>query len=196
MKSRSVLAVGVFVLVLGAASTAWACTYLPTVVGLSSSSAPPGSTVEVYGQGVGLAGVPIELRWNSVEGPVVGTATTQQGPNRATFSATMTIPDVAPGVYVVLAMDATGQSAEPTRTTFQVTPSPGAQGLTAGLGSEPALNEPARFDSPSSTDSSDLGLVVGLSMLGFGTAALLAGFVVIAGTRRSRVSVSRETSSF
>lgn len=193
MKSRAVLAAGVFALVLGGASAAWACTYLPTVIGLSSTSAPSGSTVEVFGQGVGLAGEPVELRWNSVEGPIVATTLSTAGDNRTEFAATMTVPDVAPGVYVVLAMDPTGQTTEPTRTTFQVTPSVGA----ANLASEQAasLTQPASYNAPAPTDNSNLGLVAGLGLLGFGTAALLAGFAVTISTRRSRVPVSRERST-
>lgn len=99
MRRRALAGAGVVALVLGGASMAWACTRSPNIY-LSPSFGAAGSQTQVNG-GSFLPGEPVEIRWNSKDGPVIGHAT--PGANYS-FSVAVVIPSKAPdGVYYIVA---------------------------------------------------------------------------------------------
>ena len=96
-------------------STAWACSPSASI-GVQPNSGPAASVATVAGQGF-LAGKPVEIRWNSVSGPVLAERT---GP---TFSAQVSVPATAPGYYyfVALARNDDGTIGGKSSAVFQVT---------------------------------------------------------------------------
>ncbi|MDQ4108006.1 MAG: hypothetical protein M3138_04250, partial [Actinomycetota bacterium] len=128
---------------LGMALMAWgglalACTAVPRILSItpvteaSGTTGEPvafqGSPVLVRGEAMG-ATVPVELRWNSSAGPIIGIATTDAKGN---FAATATVPQAAPGVHTVVAMVGKRPIA---RMTYEVgTGSAGAATGSVGLG--------------------------------------------------------------
>src|SRR5205085_9557017 len=76
MRRRAALFVmaGAAATVLGAGSLAWACTVIPTVVGANPASGGVGAPVVIEGEGA-TAGTPVEVRWDSLTGPMLATAT-------------------------------------------------------------------------------------------------------------------------
>lgn len=88
------------VLVLTAASAAWACTGQPRIYGLSSTSGAAGTAVTMSGSGA-VPNSPVEIRWNGVEGTKLA-ETTADGAGQ--FSAVVRVPSVAPGTYTLTAV--------------------------------------------------------------------------------------------
>lgn len=96
-------------------SAAWACTYQPQMFTLNAQSGPRGAQVTATGQGVTRGG-PVELRWNSLRGPLLAEAAADDS---GSFSLVATIPDAVPDIYYVVA--AVGDEGI-ARAAFQVTP--------------------------------------------------------------------------
>lgn len=118
---------------------AWACSPQAYVNPLSTDTGREGAPLRVSG-GSFLSGVPVEIRWNSPAGPLLGTA---PGPN---FSTTVTVPaDATPGVYyvVALARNADGTIAGKGSASFEVqAPAGTAPGGTAPGGTAPGGTAP------------------------------------------------------
>lgn len=90
-------AAAVLVAVLGViTSAAYACVPVPLVFVRVVAGSQPGDVVAVTAARMGNGTT--ELRWNALDGPLLGT-----GPG-GDFQAEVTIPQVAPGVYVVVAL--------------------------------------------------------------------------------------------
>jgi len=86
-------------------ATALACTNLATI-SLSSPRGRPGATIALTGSSFqvsrnpALPTVAVVVRWRGDDGPVLG----EMVPDRTgTVSATFTVPDERPGVYVIVA---------------------------------------------------------------------------------------------
>lgn len=133
------LAVGVFgvaAIALSAAGVAWACT-ADAYLGIESPSAgagPPGTKIQLVGHQWHEG--PVEIYWNSPQGPRLGTA---EGPSFATI---VTIPaTAAPGVGYIYAraIDPGGSYVYAARTGFEVT-APSQSERTAG-GDAPAAEQ-------------------------------------------------------
>jgi hypothetical protein len=97
----------------------------------------PQATSTVHGEGA-PAGATVELRWNAVKGPVLA-KTTANGDG--TFSASVSAPNVAPGIYVLIAKvgDNVGRAAIEVRAGAGMTASPAVyattnEGQSGGLG--------------------------------------------------------------
>lgn len=132
MNTRNRVTIGVLVatavLLLGA-GMAWACTSQARVSSVTPDEAPAGSTASVNGERF-VPGNTIEIRWDSRTGTKLGEAT---GPK---FSERVTIPDVEPGHYVIVAVDSNGQwSARHSFTVTDPDAGSGASGRTSGSGS-------------------------------------------------------------
>ncbi len=112
-------------LVIGS-SAAWACTNLATM-NLSNAAGTSGQSITVTGSSFHAASasspanVPVQLHWNSVTGPVLATAIPDQTGN---ISASVTIPQAAPGYYVMIATQQATPGVDeygtPARAAFQV----------------------------------------------------------------------------
>jgi len=137
------LALGVFVVPLSAASLAYACTGLATVT-TSPGAGVAGSTVTVNAKGFAphdgadARAALAEIRMDSMTGPVIGTGS-PSGSN-GSFAAQITVPGVDPGEHVLIVTqnDANGTPAygTPARTVFTVDPTPAA--APAAVASAPA----------------------------------------------------------
>ncbi|HUP68635.1 MAG TPA: hypothetical protein VM142_02350 [Acidimicrobiales bacterium] len=177
----SVAVVGVAGLVLSGGALAWACTAQPRVVSTSLESGPPRSPVMVRGEAVAPAG-PVELRWDGVRGPVIGTAMADEFRR---FEANATIPDSEPGVHAIMVVSG---DAGVGRIPFEVTPS-SASTATAARSTSPWTAAKSASSGGSGTDGS---LLIGAALLGVGAAALSGGAAVAAlGRRRVPVGAGR-----
>lgn len=113
------------------ASLAYACTSLATL-NLSPTQGPAGQQVNVSGRGFSAHDVTdvrngvVEIRFDSLNGPVLGTATATKG---GEITAAITIPQgAAPGTHMVVATqnraNGTPASGTPARQSFTVVASP------------------------------------------------------------------------
>ena len=163
---------------------AWACIAGPTL-DVSPAQAPPGSEVGL--KGVSYNKNPVVVRFNSLDGPVVGTIQPTGGTATSSdwaLDGKVTIPaDVKPGNYVLIATQpgADGKLSQiPTRGLVTVISSGGAPlvgGQVPGLEPEARPAGLVRTDNSVSAGALVLaGLgVAGLAMFVAGVAALLAG---------------------
>lgn len=114
-RAAGLAATVVAAVVLGAAGFAWACTPQARVSGMSPDSGTPGSKTTLSAEN--FTPGPVEIRWNSIDGRELGTAA---GPN---FSVTVTIPNVAPDFYTIVAVQRNGTSiVGKASARFEVTP--------------------------------------------------------------------------
>lgn len=114
-RSTVALVSGIAAVVLGGASFAFACGGQATI-GLSSRSGTAGSTISISGA-LFLADTPVNVYWNSVGGPLLGSGT---GPN---FSFSATIPaNAGTGVHYVVGTAGTFQASAAFRVTAGTTP--------------------------------------------------------------------------
>lgn len=185
----------------GAASSAWACTAASAHTSISPTVGQPGQSVTV--SGTNYAAAPVEVRWNGAEGAVLGTA---MGPN---FVVEVTVPaQAAGGMFYITAVqrDANGATAYKVADVFEVTApaqtgdvAQGQAPLTApsDLWSAVApsrlvpsddLNAPA--SGTSSTSSRNTALGAGL--LAVGSATVLGALVVPMGRRRRVMATNRK----
>lgn len=120
---------------------AFACVPQPNILVQPSASGPSGTHVDVVGENFGPGGT--EVRWNAVDGPLLGKA---DGPS---FSKSIVIPDVAAGLYTLLAVLRGGQGEvlDAVRAPFQVT-APETQPNTVR---RPPVKASAQADSSSDT---------------------------------------------
>ncbi len=168
--------------VTGWASVAFACSPMPRVYSVTPESAAPGSTVMVEGREIGSTS-PVEIRWNGVKGPVIGTAVAEDGVHGTEFATEVTIPQSGPGVYYLMLVAADSGIG---RAAFEVT----APSTATSPASTPAVAKDAwgTLDAPlqsgAGTSGSSGALRNGLALLGFGSAALLAGGALAASGRR------------
>ena len=162
--------------VVAAAGVAWACTVQPSILSVGPMSSPPEAEVPVTGRGVAAGSVAI--RWSSLQGQVLGVAAADA---RGDFSTHVAVPDVAPGVYSILAVAGdTGVA----RMAFEVTPAPGAA---SPLGSAAPAWAPRQATTRPA--SSTTGLVVGAALVGAGLVTLFSG-ALVAVARRRRATVT------
>src|SRR5947209_1288086 len=177
------VASGMAVAAMIGAATAWACIAGPTL-NVSPAQVRPGDTVTLSGFSYN-GSLPIVVRFNALDGPVLGTFTPVEGRfgDPESIAGTVTIPATTkPGNYVLIATQANpdGSLAQvPVRALVSVTSSGGAP----ALGAPVAPAELGRPVGPVLTDSSvSTGalLLVGLGAAGValfvvGTTVLLSG---------------------
>ncbi len=164
---------GALALVLSVTSMAWACTAQVNVMGPLSGA--PGSEVTVKG-GAAPANGQVFILWNALDGQRLATADTN---GAGDFSATVTVPEVAPGVYFMV-IAGEDRSEGVARMAFEVTPAAGAQ---------PILQPVAELATAGANQSSDAGLAAGAVLLAVGLVALFSG-ITVAAVRRTRTSAT------
>lgn len=172
-RSAGAVGVGMSIALALTGGWAWACTPQPQVVATSAESGQPGRAVMIRGEAVAPAGA-VELRWNAVQGPVIGSAVADAS---GRFSSEVRIPEAAAGVHTILVV-AGGNGVG--RTPFEVTPtsaSPAKKGAAgwADRSAYPASSEGGRF-------------AVGAAVLGAGAAALSSGAAFAALHRRKELA--------
>lgn len=177
-RGKAGLGAAAFVLVLGAISSAWACTIVATSVGVSPPAAPERSAVRIQGTSV-TSGLPVEVRWNSVDGPILGTAVSGR---KGEFVVEATVPASIPGMYALVAVapDQAGVG----RAAFQITEPP------VPLGESMAAPVPAQSDAwlsgQASATTGSSGILAGLGLAGVGLVGLFGG--LMAKTLRKRAT--------
>ena len=112
-------------------TVAFACTYVPHVYSTSPESGAPGTDVTVTGQAISAKG-PVDIRWNGLQGPVLGVAKPDAAGN---FSVTVKVPEASPGVYFLVAVAGDSGVA---RHVFEVTGT-AVEGLQAGPAVAPSV---------------------------------------------------------
>jgi len=169
-----------------AAGGAWACTVQAPIIGVSPAAAPERALVTVAGSRMVLGADgnrQVEIRWQSVDGPVLGTGDVDAD---GRFSAEVAVPTAAPGIHSLVAVTGGASIATALEVSqADLPPQPTQLVDPAQVSERPVLNgEP----SSRGTDMAAPGaiLLVGLSMLGSGTAAVLV---------RRRRAVQRTTAS-
>lgn len=172
------------VLLLVAVSAAWACTGQPRVFTVSQPAAAEGQAVEARGEAT-QANRPIAIRWNNLEGEVLGAGVTDA---TGAFAVPITLPKAAPGIYSVVL---TGDTAAG-RTTIEITAPGDADGVRATAPDAPwsrpgpELAQPGQFGREAT---------VGALFLSIGMVGLFVAFAVAASGRRRRVGAAVSTAS-
>jgi hypothetical protein len=176
--ARRRLAVGTVAAVaaLVPASLVWACV-APVSLTTENPRVQPGGVVKVIGRET-APGAPIEIRLNSVNGPILTTVTDQPGGMSAKWEADVPIPaDLPYGKYVLYGV-------QNYRNMNAVVPR-----ATIYVGTEPEP-EPAPEVRPASLDVGSGPSGVALLLLGLGVAAagllIAGGLSVLAAGRREK----------
>ncbi len=165
---------------LALASAAWACTDFTKIDSVTPVANPSAATAMAAVKGSGAsAGSTVEVRWNSLNGPVI--ARTQADASGA-FSADAAVPHVPAGMYTVVATDgktdAGRASYEVAATTVGATPN------AVNADFIPPAKTSAGFAQPSNTLLPSTG-VIGLA------AGLLAAAFALVTIKRRRVLATR-----
>lgn len=172
-------AVGSAFALLFAGGLAWACTEAATI-SLGANSGPAGTPVNVTGSS--FAQGPVEVRWNSRTGEILGTG---QGPD---FTISITPPaGTPPEVYYIVAIQSGLEGTFSASETLEVTGPSGRTGssvsseLWSGFERTAQLsNAPGEAARPGNSS-----LMTGLGLVGTGIAALAGGLVLAAAKRRA-----------
>ena len=165
--------------------------YAPHVAQMqvTPSTAKPGDTVTVFGpRGYGATN-PVQVRWEKVDGPVLGEFRTRETGFAMWGPETITIPaDAKPGIHSLwvtqkLEASETIQRGIPVQTIIQISDANGAVPV-IGAPTEPQVEpRPADFVENDSVSAATL-LVVGVG--GAGIALFIAGVgAIVAGRRRT-----------
>ena len=164
---RSAVLVGVAALLVGLGASAFACANLATL-NLSTSRGYAGATVTLTGAAftypratTGLAPTPVVIRWRDKGGPILAEVVPERN---GSISTSFTVPDVAPGNYVILAVQETPRRLQnappdappvyfdepgtPARASFEVL-RPGTEAVIRAPGPEPVdgAEGPSELDS-------------------------------------------------
>lgn len=113
--ARISAAVVVVAVTVAGAAGAWACFPLPLLTVQPQASGPVGAQVTVDGVDFG-EGVSTEIRWNAVDGFLLGNGSSER------FSVPVTIPETDDGTYAIVALSrlVDGSIGVKAVTTFQV----------------------------------------------------------------------------
>lgn len=143
------------------------------------ASVAPGGEITVVGP-PGWAPVPVSIRWNAVDGQVLGTFPTTTGGNASFGPGTVKVPDVPPGTYELVGT----QEPPDTQTALRGVPARARVVVTGAGGTPPAARETAPVASlkelketggPSTSTLVVLGLVVCAATV---AAALIPGLAM------------------
>lgn len=164
--------------------------YAPHVAQMqvTPSTAKPGQEVTVFGpRGYGLTN-PVQVRWGSVDGPVLGEFPTREGGFAMWGPGTITIPaDAKPGINNLWVT----QQLAPTETHIRGVPVQTVIQITDANGAAPVLGEDTNAVEQRPADLIEDDVVSGGTLLlvalgSAGVAMFLAGVAaVVAGRRRS-----------
>jgi hypothetical protein len=169
-------------------TAAFACTNLATL-NLSSTAGKAGDVITVTGSSFAVGRgdaptLPVQFRWNGVDGMVLAEAIPDRAGN---VSASFTVPEGAPGYYVLVATQKDARGVDtygtPARASYQIL-GPNGQSVVTPAAASAAAAVPVE---PSS--SGIIALTVGLGVLGL--ALFGAGFVAF--VRQARAATAPAT---
>lgn len=173
--------VGVVVATVGVAAVAWACVPQPYLVVQPRASGAVGDEVEVVGENFDPG--PVEVRWNALDGELLGKAA---GPS---FAAKVIVPEDEAGLYSLLAISRgpQGQVVGIARVAFSLT---GAEPGVAPAGDASGAGAGGSGSGTGDSSSSPI------APMAFGAALVAAGGAAGAGAMRwsgrRRASVQAE----
>lgn len=179
-------------LLLLTATAVWACTAQPRIFSLGPQVGPVGLELTLEGQAV--AGAPVEVRWNSLEGVKIGEGVADPVGN---FAVSARIPQAEPGIYFIVVK---AGAAGVVRTSFEVTseravasenrPADRAASST-DLWSAFSTDSAAIESGGAQTADADSGgqAILGAALLAAGAAALAIGLVADRRRRHARRSI-------
>lgn len=188
MRRTLIVLVGALACASAAVATAWACTPSPRSFSVIPEVAAPGTQARVIGEGM-PAGSPVEIRWNGIAGTLIGVT---HADARGAFSATVSIPDAAPGIHAIVfnTGDDSRAAVKVGRLAFQVaSPAELAAGTSGGIGPSKALGSVTNLGTPAGSHQSSAGRSTGLALLGLGAAGLCVATLVTT-SRRHRAKVT------
>ena len=172
-----------------AAATAWACVSGPAV-SLATLNVKPGQEVQMTGTNFTKPD-PVTVRWNALDGPVVGTFDTATAGGNASgraFQGNITVPaDAKAGNYVLVASQSSADgklTQMPVRALITVTPDGAARPVVGELLSPRVAERPAGLVSSESSISGGTLALIGLGVAGVGM--FVAGVAALFAGRRSR----------
>src|SRR5919202_2942903 len=169
-------------------AAAFACTNLATL-NLSANAGKAGDIVTVTGSSFatgreGAPSLPVQLHWNGVDGKVLAEAVPDRDGN---ISATFTVPDGAPGYYVLVATQKDARGVDtygtPARASYQIL-GPNGQSVVPAPSASVTTSVPSEHAS-----TGIIALTVGLGVLGLGLFA--AGFIAF--VRQTRAAAAPRT---
>lgn len=174
------------------ATAAWACVSGPGL-NLSTATAKAGQEVGVSGTSWRFKADPVTIRFNALDGPVLGTAPVTGG----NFSTTVKVPESAkPGNYVIIVSQHAPDgslSQVPTRALLTVV---GETGASPVLGAAGAATPELRPDALVRSDESISGAALALIALGVASLGLFgAGMAVLLAGRRGAVPTAAKVRS-
>jgi len=186
MRRWAIGGLGAAATLLAAAATAWACVSGPSA-NLSTVNAKPGQEVQATMRDFRKAD-PIVVRWNDLNGQVVGTFENKGGSQGTPFTETIAVPaDAKPGNYVLIFTQHSPDgklSQMPVRALVTVTSPDGATPvLGAPVGAAP-VDRPARL--VTADDSVGAGTLVLVALGVAGVGMFVAGIAALLAGRRSR----------
>jgi hypothetical protein len=100
------------------------------------ASVAAGGEITVFGP-PGWAPSPVSIRWNGLDGQVLGTFPATAGGNASFGPGTVRVPDVPPGVYELVGT----QDPPETQTALRGVPARARVVVTSGLGTPPPFSE-------------------------------------------------------
>ena len=181
MRKTVVVAAGTCALLVVMLGAAWACTPQPRSFAARPDTGAGGTATEIIGQGM-PAFVPVEVRWDDLDGSVIGSA---QADENGRFKAPIVVPDSLPGMHTVIfkAREGDGPVTSVGRIPFRVSP--------AGTQSSSAASE-GTWSARSTAGGSNGAARLGVFLLAGGLTTLLGGALVTtaAGRRRARTTAS------
>jgi hypothetical protein len=163
-RTRGLAALG-FALVLAAAHAGSASAAHVARLDVRPATVAAGGEITIFGP-PGWAPVPVSIRWNSVDGQVLGTFPTTPGGNASFGPGTVKVPDVPPGIYDLVgtqepAETSTALRGVPARARVTVTgPGGGAPPDERETAPVASLKELKETGGPSTSTLVLLGLVV------------------------------------
>src|SRR5215207_969801 len=123
-----------------------------------------GGEITIFGP-PGWAPVPVAIRWNSVDGQVLGTFPTTPGGNASFGPGTIKVPDVPPGVYNLVGT----QEPPETQTALRGVPARARVVVTgAGGGTPPTVAETQPVHALKTLEEKDGPATSSLVLLGLG----------------------------
>ncbi|MGH9224279.1 MAG: hypothetical protein ACRD2W_10990 [Acidimicrobiales bacterium] len=139
----------------------------------------PGGVVNVAGP-PGWAPTPVSIRWNAIDGEVLGTFPTTPGANASFGPGTVTIPNGAPGIYELVGTQdipaaQTAVRGVPARARIQVAPGGGSGAVPTQTGTPP-------LNALETLDEEDGASVPALALVGLGVFAVTLALGLLVGS--------------
>jgi hypothetical protein len=142
-----------------------------------------GGEVTVFGP-PGWAPAPVSIRWNTLDGQVLGTFPTTTGGNASFGPGTVRVPDVPPGVYELVGT----QDPPATSTALRGVPARARVVVTSGLGTPPPFPETPPVQALRTLKESGGPATSTLFLLGLGVFAVTVGAALVPGLAMRRRS--------